>query len=247
MAEGKYENRRRRRRRRKSPLPMFIALVVLVFGLILVLTQCGGEKDKDPIEESTGQSTAQTTEESTEQTDPIVEDTTVQPPETTAEPTEAPTTAPATEPTTEPATEPTTEPTTVPTEAEEQPSSDLGGRVAAMAMDLVGCEYEYGGSGPDTFDISGLVYYCFQENGIDVPRALSKQAKYGQEVEQEDLLPGDVLFFWSSDEGQIQYVGIYVGDGKFVAARNSEKPVSVMELTSKYFSERFLFARRFWH
>ena len=60
-----------------------------------------------------------------------------------------------------------------------------------------------------------------------------------------DLQPGDVLFFWSSEEGKVQYVGIYIGGGEFVAARNSEKPVSILGLNTKYFTERFLFARRF--
>ena len=246
MAQGQFEKRRRRRRRR-SPLPMFILTAVLIFGLILMLTMCNREDEKDPAGESTVQTTtaeADLPEETT--TAPVIDVVTTAPPvETTAAPTTEPATEPTTEPTTDPTPEPTTEPTTDPTEAEDEPASSLGDRVAELATDLVGSKYEYGGSGPKTFDTSGLVYYCFQENDVDVPRALSKQAKFGEKVSKEDLQPGDVLFFWTSEEGKVQYVGIYIGGGEFVAARNSEKPVSILGLNTKYFTERFLFARRF--
>ena len=42
------------------------------------------------------------------------------------------------------------------------------------------------------------------------------------------------------------HIGIYVGDGRFVAARNREKPVSDLDLNSAYSSKRFLFACRYW-
>ena len=42
------------------------------------------------------------------------------------------------------------------------------------------------------------------------------------------------------------HVGVYIGGGKFVAARNPEKPVSEMSLKVDYFKERYLFACRYW-
>ena len=75
---------------------------------------------------------------------------------------------------------------------------------------------------------------------------MEQQAVYGTEVSRDQLEPGDVLFFWTSTEGEVEYVGVYVGNGQFVAARNPEKPTSLMELNSEYFSQRFLFARRYY-
>jgi len=54
------------------------------------------------------------------------------------------------------------------------------------------------------------------------------------------------VFFYNSEPGTIQYCGIYVGGGKFIAARNSEHPVTEMNLNSSYFSERYICSRRFW-
>ena len=257
MAQGRFE-RRRRRRRKKTPVLPIVLLIALAVVLGLLLSRCGdnsGEDTQPQTSSTAGQTTAGQTTAAPQDTTPISVETTGEPaPQTTTVPvtqaeTTAPTTAPATEPTTAPTTEPTTvpttEPTTVPT-TQPEPETSLGDAVAKTAMALVGCEYEYGGSGPDTFDTSGLVYYCHQENGIDLPRAFGRQAESGRKVSREDLLPGDVLFFWTTDPEKAQYVGVYVGDGKFVAARNSEKPVSLMDLNSAYFSERFLFARRCW-
>ena len=94
--------------------------------------------------------------------------------------------------------------------------------------------------------MSGLVYYCFKEYDIKLPRKVKDQGTHGEEVDKEDLLPGDVVFFYNDEPGTIQYCGIYIGDGMFIAARNSDKPVSEMGLNTNYFTERYICARRFW-
>ena len=118
--------------------------------------------------------------------------------------------------------------------------------VALTAKAQVGKPYQSGGNGPDGFDTTGLVFYCLQQNGLATKRLKLKQlVGEGTEVAREDLRPGDVVFFWTSNEGQVEYAGIYVGDGKFVAARNEQNPVSEMDMEVNYFSTRYLTARRF--
>ena len=150
---------------------------------------------------------------------------------------------PATEPPTE---APTAAPTAAPTEAPTEDEITLGDHIAAFAHMQLEKPYAYGAAGPDEFDVSGLLYYCYREYDIKVPRTTKELAGYGEEVAKEDLMPGDALFFYSDEPGTVQYCGIYIGDGKFIAARNSDKPVSEMQLNGSYFSQRFLFARRFW-
>lgn len=120
-----------------------------------------------------------------------------------------------------------------------------GALVAAMAESAIGAKEEFGGSGPDSFDTSGLVYFCFDESGVIAPRSFTEQAEYGTAVEREDLQPGDVVFFYSENKGEAEYVGIYTGDGTFVAVSSSRKEVCAMDLNSEYYTERFLFARRY--
>lgn len=162
--------------------------------------------------------------------------TTTSPVETTQETTEA---------TTEATTMPTTEATTVP-ETTEAASADIGLKAAQVAAAQVGKPYQYGSAGPDAFDTSGLVQYCFKQCDISVPRSNSALAGYGYTVDKENIRPGDAVFFWSSTPGTPEYLGIYIGDGKVVAAFNSSKPVTQFDMNSTYYTEHFVCVRRFY-
>lgn len=210
------------------------AVLLSAVAVALLLRSCDTQQPESttlPAAELTADPTTQPTAEPT--ADPTTQ--------STAEPT----TEPATEPTTEPTTQPTTEPTTVPTTVPPTPpSSSVGEQIAQFALAQVGKPYLYGGTGPDGFDTSGFIYYCLKENGVTVPRSTGQQALAGEPVAKADLEPGDVVFFWTDTPGEPQYPGIYVGSGKFVAARNKEKPVSEMNMNSSYYTERFVCARR---
>ena len=117
--------------------------------------------------------------------------------------------------------------------------------MAALAKTLIDKPFELGAAGPDKFDNSGLVYYCFQQNGIDIPRRTSDMFKAGTAVEMEDLQPGDVVFYYMETEGNAEYAGIYVGDDQFVAANNPDSPSSLQTVSWKYFTDRFVGARRY--
>lgn len=166
---------------------------------------------------------------------------------TTAEPTTQMTTLPVeiTEETTEPTTVPTTEATTVP-ETTEAILSEIGLKAAQIAKAQVGKSYLYGTAGPDTFDTSGLVQYCYKECGVQIPRSNSALASYGYVVDKEDIQPGDAVFFWSKNPGVAEYLGVYVGDGIVVAALNPSQPVIELNMNSSYYTEHFVFARRFY-
>ena len=122
----------------------------------------------------------------------------------------------------------------------------MGAEIAALAKEQLDKPYGNAAAGPDEFDVSGLLYYCYREFDIKVPRTTKELGVFGEEIAKEDLLPGDAVFFYNNDPGVIQYCGIYIGDGKFIAARNSEHPVSEMNLLGNYFTERYICARRFW-
>lgn len=147
--------------------------------------------------------------------------------------------------TTQATTAPTTEATTEP-ETTEAIIADIGLKAAQVAMAQIGKPYQYGSAGPDAFDTSGLLQYCFKECEISIPRSNSALASYGNIVDKEDILPGDAVFFWSSAPGTAEYLGIYIGDGKVIAALNASKPVTQFDMNSTYYTEHFVFARRFY-
>lgn len=116
---------------------------------------------------------------------------------------------------------------------------------AKLAESLVGKPYQYGAAGPDSFDNSGFIVYCFSQNGLSLPRKTGDIAKVGTGVDKSELKPGDVLFFYNENPGAVEYAGIYLGNNQFVASNDEKNPVSIHSLTNTYFETRFLFARRF--
>lgn len=236
MAKGKYA----KKGSGKGGLILLLVITILVIGgcvagILMALNKENTEPETPAITDTTGQ-----TEQTENEVVPETNGTTAPSTETTTVPTEE-TTAP-TEETTVP-TIPETVPETTPTLNED---ATAGEQVALTAKAQVGKPYQSGGNGPDGFDTTGLVFYCLQQNGLATKRLKLKQlVGEGTEVAREDLQPGDVVFFWTSNEGQVEYAGIYVGDGKFVAARNEQNPVSEMDMEVNYFSTRYLTARRF--
>ena len=244
MKRGKYEAPRQ-----KNPFMVFFWIFLIVFLILaaaISLKACNKEDDIREYTPQTQTGSPQQTQAAT--TDPSTIPATQ--PETT--PTTVPETEPATEPT-EPVTEPTepvtepTEPPTEPEEEEEPPQADstVGLAVVATARSALGKPYASGGNGPDSFDTSGFISYCFRENGISVPRGTSTLTTRGEAVEKEDLQPGDVVFFYQSTPGQAEYPGIYTGDGTFIAVSSSQNAVLERSMTSSYYTEHYISARRF--
>ncbi len=112
-----------------------------------------------------------------------------------------------------------------------------GSGTSALAASLtrIGDPYVWGATGPHQFDCSGLVQWAFKQVGKDVPRTSSQQASYGTPVAQNDLQPGDVVFFYND----ISHVGIYAGNGLMVHASTFGVPVAVAPIsTTPYHSAR---------
>lgn len=135
--------------------------------------------------------------------------------------------------------------TTVPTigESEEVGWQD-GKSIAELALSLVGTPYQSGGNGPDAFDNPGFVTYCYRQFGYTVPRKAASMTSYGQDVPPDELQVGDILVFCNEIGEAPGFCGIYVGDNQFVACNNPETPTKVQKLNNKYWSARFVCARR---
>ncbi len=215
----------------------FLRLSCLALSVVLSGALLAGCGDKPADNPSNPESTPKTTASSKP-----TESSATQSTEAPTKPTEAPTTTPTEAPTTTPTTDPTK-----PAETEPSIPADgsTGGKVAALARELLGKPYKYGSAGPDAFDNSGFLYYCYGQNGVTVPRRTGDLAKQGTEVAKENLLPGDAVFFWSETAGNVEFAGVYVGDGKFIAACNEEEPVKELDINWAYFTQRYIGARRY--
>lgn len=102
----------------------------------------------------------------------------------------------------------------------------------AAARSQLGKPYQWGATGTESFDCSGLTGWAYARAGVALPRTSRQQWFAGRHVDLAELAPGDLLF-WATDladPGTIHHVAIYAGDGMMVAAPHSgavvrEQPV----------------------
>jgi hypothetical protein len=107
-----------------------------------------------------------------------------------------------------------------------------GSAVVDAATKYLGVPYLWGGTDPKTgLDCSGLTQRVFADIGIDLPRTSSQQATAGRPVASlADAQPGDLVFFDYSSRPGIDHVGIYVGDGKMIAAPQEGEVVKIQSV-----------------
>ena len=107
----------------------------------------------------------------------------------------------------------------------------------------MGKPYQWGGTGPDSYDCSGLVYSLYGKLGISLPRVARDQAEAGTYVSKEELTYGDLVFF-ARDGKNVNHVGIYAGDGMMVHSPQTGDVVKKTTIMSGYYAKCYYTARR---
>lgn len=117
--------------------------------------------------------------------------------------------------------------------------------ISLHAISLVGIPYRYGGNTPTAgFDCSGLIRYVVKRAiGMRLPRTLYEIRQHGTPLAQENLAPGDLVFFNTNGKPD-SHAGIYVGKGRFVHAPSTGGRVRLEQLNTTYWATRFTQARR---
>lgn len=106
--------------------------------------------------------------------------------------------------------------------------------------------YLWGGSDPSTgFDCSGFIYYMFSRHDVEMDRATSSDLyRMGKEIGNDQLRPGDLVFFSIERTSNVSHVGIYTGNGKFISPLRSKGIYVQSMVNNSYWTPRYLGARR---
>ena len=101
-----------------------------------------------------------------------------------------------------------------------------GAKALAYAKRQLGDRYRYGGTGPSSWDCSGLTRGAWKHAGKKIPRTSQGQARVGKKVSKTKLRKGDLVFFYSGKS----HVAIYAGKGKVIHASRPGKPVAYIKM-----------------
>lgn len=126
-------------------------------------------------------------------------------------------------------------PPTAPPTSSAGPSSGGVSRAIAFAEAQLGEPYQWGATGPSSWDCSGLTQAAWGAAGIYLPHYSVAQYDMGTPISVSDARPGDLLF-WSSNGAPsgIHHVALYLGGGNFIEAPHTGADVRYNSIYSWY-------------
>jgi peptidoglycan DL-endopeptidase CwlO len=113
--------------------------------------------------------------------------------------------------------------------------NDAAAAAIAFAEEQLGKPYQWGGTGPDSYDCSGLVMMAYRAAGIDIPRTSQEQWVWGPRVSASQVQPGDLVFFVGADGTWTApgHVGIVIGGGLMIEAYATGFPIRIAPYTDR--------------
>ena len=119
----------------------------------------------------------------------------------------------------------------------------LHSNIIETAFKYEGVRYRTGGTSEKGMDCSGLVYRCYSNFGISLPRRSIDMSRAVQDISISEAKKGDLIFFKTNRrKGQINHVGIVVEvngkEIKFIHA-SIKKGVTISSTFENYYSRTF--------
>jgi cell wall-associated NlpC family hydrolase len=105
----------------------------------------------------------------------------------------------------------------------------------AFAEEQLGKPYQWGATGPDAFDCSGLVMMAYRAAGIDIARTSQVQWTTEQQIPASQVQPGDLVFFAGADGTPTSpgHVGLVIGNGQMIEAYATGFPIRIASYANR--------------
>ena len=108
-------------------------------------------------------------------------------------------------------------------DSSEKPVSERRKQICDDALSYLGSPYRWGGRTPSGIDCSGLCFTVYALNGLPLWRDAFADKRFVHEIDESDLLPGDLIYFKG-------HMALYIGDREYVHACASAGAVTVGSL-----------------
>ena len=119
------------------------------------------------------------------------------------------------------------------------PTSTQAEKAVAFAYAQLGKPYQWGATGPNSFDCSGLVQAAWAAAGVDIPRDTYEQWAALPHIAASTIQVGDLLYYDS-----VGHVAIYVGDGYIIDAPQTGMDVQKIPMDNSWYAANFSGAAR---
>ncbi len=121
-------------------------------------------------------------------------------------------------------------------------SSYLVEQLINAASANLGARYRSGGSSPEGFDCSGLMFFTFSKFDIILPRSSNEMSNLGTVINLNEVRKGDLIFFKTNGRKIINHVGMVVeileDEIKFIHSATS-KGVIISSTKETYYKRTF--------
>jgi cell wall-associated NlpC family hydrolase len=115
------------------------------------------------------------------------------------------------------------------------PTSTQADQAVAFAYAQLGKPYQWGATGPDSFDCSGLAQAAWAAAGVSIPRDTYEQWAALPHIASSDIQPGDLLYY----DG-VGHVAMYVGDGYIIDAPQTGLDVEKIPMDTEWYAANFV-------
>ena len=119
------------------------------------------------------------------------------------------------------------------------PTSTQAEKAVAFAYAQLGKPYQWGATGPNSYDCSGLAQAAWAAAGVAIPRDTYEQWAALPHISSSAIQPGDLLYY----DG-VGHVAIYVGNGYIIDAPQTGMDVEKIPMDTGWYASTFVGAAR---
>ena len=119
------------------------------------------------------------------------------------------------------------------------PTSTQAEKAVAFAYAQLGKPYQWGATGPNSYDCSGLAQAAWAAAGVAIPRDTYEQWAALPHISSSAIQPGDLLYY----DG-VGHVAIYVGNGYMIDAPQTGMDVEKIPMDTGWYASSFVGAAR---